>query len=59
MAKVKSVEEAKPEFIEVEYVLGDIQMTIYIANTSVQFVDGKAMVTPEVADALKEAALIK
>lgn len=58
MAKAKV--EVEQSLGEVEYVLGDVDMTIYLSgNEKVVFLGGKALVTADTAAKLKESQLIK
>jgi hypothetical protein len=63
MAKAKATEEvveiADNGLVEVEYVLGAFNATINGGGFRVEFVDGKASVMASIAEALKEAKLIK
>lgn len=62
MASTKKAAEEKvlaPEYVEVEHVLGASTLVFLADGHRVEFVDGKASVSPEVAELLKKAELIK
>jgi hypothetical protein len=66
MAKAKITKEVEqevqleqPEFVEVEYFAGDVDMAYHGPNYRVLFEKGKAVVPVAVAEELKEAKLIK
>jgi hypothetical protein len=48
----------EPEVVEVEYVK-PISTTVVFENNAIDFVDGKASVSPDVAARLKAAELVK
>lgn len=55
---VESV-ESEVKLVDVEYVLGSANTTYYGNGFKVEFVNGKASVVSEVANALKEDGVIK
>jgi hypothetical protein len=66
MAKAKITKEVEvevqleqPEFVEVEYFAGDVDMAYHGPGYRVLFEKGKALVPAAVAQELKEAKLIK
>lgn len=53
------VEAVETGLVEVEYLVGEFSTSYYGNGFRVDFVDGKANVTEEIAALLKEAKLIK